>query len=430
MEKRDIHGYNKRLDRYIESLNERPNLSERNRQLIRDFAKWCGQETKQRRELTEGRTRKYVGTMLRICEMLSWKDLDKFTVEDIQNLMELVRKGDFTEWTKHDYKVCLRIFFRWLYPNPKNPKAFPELVQDVNIRTKECETMGLKQSDVLTEEEVLRIVKAMPDAFGRAMLFCLYESGARISELANLRIGEVKFEDRNGVGYALIQLFGKTGKRDVPIYASLPALKEWLQVHPTGKPDDYLFVCRNGFYPEIRKILHNAAGFAGIHKPINPHAFRHARATHLAALGWSETQLCQFFGWKVGSDSPAVYIKLTGRNLTDSLLKLNGIEVAEEPTQSKIRPIKCLKCQTFNDPSKNYCSCGYPLTPDAIKTFEEQRLTEQRNLIQEQVKAEIIRMVPALPLNMPLPQLQPYLHSGTQPIIGNKRWNGTMLVDS
>ncbi|KXA90543.1 hypothetical protein AKJ40_01415 [candidate division MSBL1 archaeon SCGC-AAA259M10] len=52
-------------------------------------------------------------------------------------------------------------------------------------------------------------------------------------------------------------------------------------------------------------MLNRVAEKADIDKPVNPHHFRHSRATFLANR-LTESQMCEWFGWVQGSDRPSV----------------------------------------------------------------------------------------------------------------------------
>ena len=78
-------------------------------------------------------------------------------------------------------------------------------------------------------------------------------------------------------------------------------------------------------------MLKSVAQNAGIDKPINPHHFRHSRATDLAKK-LTEAQLCQYMGWIQSSKEAATYVHLSGRDMDKAILTLHGL--AEEETQA------------------------------------------------------------------------------------------------
>ena len=79
-------------------------------------------------------------------------------------------------------------------------------------------------------------------------------------------------------------------------------------------------------------MLREVAQKAGIDKPINPHHFRHPRATDLAKK-LTEAQLCQYMGWIQSSREAATYIHLSGRDMDKAILTLHGL--AEEETEEE-----------------------------------------------------------------------------------------------
>lgn len=61
------------------------------------------------------------------------------------------------------------------------------------------------------------------------------------------------------------------------------------------------------------KILGATMERAGIDKPSNPHHYRHSRASYLVTE-MTEAKLCEWFGWVQGSNVPAKYVHLSGRD--------------------------------------------------------------------------------------------------------------------
>ena len=144
----------------------------------------------------------------------------------------------------------------------------------------------------LSEEEIDRLLEApdMESPSGirdRAMLETMYASGLRVSELLNLKKGQVNLSK------GIITVFGKGAKeRKVPIadYA-IDFIKKYISEvrnKSEHKGSEYLFLNRSGeplsriyFFKQVRKH----AEMAGIDMTISPHTLRHSFATHLLNHG-------------------------------------------------------------------------------------------------------------------------------------------------
>lgn len=153
--------------------------------------------------------------------------------------------------------------------------------------------IGFKLPEVLTLDEIDLIISAVDlskneGQRNRAILETLYSCGLRVSELCNLKISDLYFEE------GFIKVDGKGGKqRLVPI--SPRAIKEieyWFIDRSRGKIkkefEDYLFLARWGNKISRIMVFHmikELASKAGITKNISPHTFRHSFATHLLEGG-------------------------------------------------------------------------------------------------------------------------------------------------
>jgi integrase/recombinase XerD len=145
----------------------------------------------------------------------------------------------------------------------------------------------------LSEDDVVALLNA-PDTEqllgmrDRAMLETLYATGLRVSELVNLKVGEVSLD------MGVLRVMGKGNKeRLVPLgEESLDWIKRYLgMARPLlmdGRASDSLFVTqraaamtRQAFWYLIKRY----ALLANIVKPLSPHVLRHAFATHLLNHG-------------------------------------------------------------------------------------------------------------------------------------------------
>lgn len=158
----------------------------------------------------------------------------------------------------------------------------------------ESPRIGLKLPEVLTVEEIDRVIAAVDlskeeGQRNRAILETLYSCGLRVSELTNLKLSDLYFNE------GFIKVEGKGSKqRLVPI--SPRAIKE-IQLYFTDRNrisikkdyEDYVFVSqRRGKSLSRIMVFHlikELAQTAGITKNISPHTFRHSFATHLLEGG-------------------------------------------------------------------------------------------------------------------------------------------------
>jgi hypothetical protein len=229
--------------------------------------------------------------------------------------------------------------------------------------------------DLLTKDDVEAQVDAAKNPRDRAFIYLLYETGARIGEVIDLTVGDI--EDRNHGKKVVID--GKTGARRLPLVESVPYINQWLSNHPNpakdaplwckiqqGSPDDQL-----GYRYIREKILKKNMERAGIDKPSNPHHYRHSRASHLATE-LKEAQLCEWFGWVQGSDVPARYVHLSGRDIDNAYDQMHGLyEPDEEEQQPDV--VECVRCQELNEPDAAFCMrCGFALDQETAAEVEEQ----------------------------------------------------------
>lgn len=153
--------------------------------------------------------------------------------------------------------------------------------------------IGFKLPEVLTVEEIDTIISTIDMSKkegqrNRAILETLYSCGLRVSELCNLKLSELYFDE------GFIKVEGKGSKqRLVPISPrAIKEIKYWLLDRNLGKIkkgfEDYVFLARWGNSISRIMVFHlikELAEKAGITKNISPHTFRHSFATHLLEGG-------------------------------------------------------------------------------------------------------------------------------------------------
>jgi len=310
---------------------------------------------------------------------------------DVIEALAKLRKRDLSEWTIEGYKATLKRFYNWLGKS--------EVVKDIKFKSKSKINYKKKPDWRISQEEVDLLIASCDNARDKAIISLLYDSGMRIGELLTLRIKDVVFDN-----YGMrTMVSGKTGVRNVRVIGdSIGYVKGWLNVHPdTFNPDAWLF-CGIGhdmngrpntgesmfhqqIYAMFRKVKNRAVskGFPK-NKRLNPHKFRHNRATELAPK-LPPLVLDKEMGWNMDSKMPAVYVHLNDEEVDNAYLEANGIHV-ENPSKEIRKMRTCLRCKTVNPYNSEYClQCGSPLDYEKLKQLENKEKEIESNLLSSSV---------------------------------------------
>ncbi|RLI77651.1 hypothetical protein DRP04_11110 [Archaeoglobales archaeon] len=344
----DIHRIERALERQFKKL-ESENFCEENKELIKCFARDL-----KIRGVSDFRINRYIQT-LRVLHRWKDKPFSEWNEEDLKDVLFEIENNGYKLHTIKEFKKGMRMFFRWL--NGEDWQGLKVLRGD---------KLDKRKPDVLSEGEVEKMIEAAVNARDRAIIAVGYEAGLRIGELASLTWGRVIWTEWG----AKIKVHGKTGERVIPIVLAASYLKDWFIEHPaydlrTGNidPNALVFVRINGrdagkpmSYTMFSKVIKKAAERAGIKKRVYPHILRHTRATVLANH-LTEQQMNIYFGWVQGSDMPAVYVHLSGRDIEGAIKRVYGLETEEE--EKKLQPVRCPRCGEFNTPHSRFChKCG------------------------------------------------------------------------
>jgi integrase/recombinase XerD len=169
----------------------------------------------------------------------------------------------------------------------------------------ETPKIGRKLPDTLSIDEINTLISnidlSKPEGErNRAILETLYGCGLRVSELLNLKLSDLYFDED------FIKVTGKGNKqRFVPIsdinkkYINI--YRNEIRVHlPIQKEhEDILFLNRRGKQltrAMVFAIIKRLAEKTGLKKSISPHTFRHSFATHLLENGADLRAIQQMLG--------------------------------------------------------------------------------------------------------------------------------------
>ena len=354
----DIHKGKIRYENQM-ALLDKSNICEENKTAIKEFKSYLIAT-----RIGLHRTIKYMSSLRLVCERYNDKPFSEWGLKDTTEVLEKIEMLDISLHTKNEFQKGLRRFFKW-YKGEKWEGIEP-LRGNRRVNRK---------PDILTNDEVFSLIDSAKHPRDKAMISLLYEGGFRIGELASIKFKDIEFNKFGGK----VKVSGKTGERLVPFVFSESYIKNWMQMHPCPGDDTDLFVglgMRNYgkplYYDVYSLVLKKAVKNAGLKKKITPHLLRHARATHLASK-LTESEMCHYLGWQMGSDMPRIYVHLSGRDIDKAIYnKVYGFETDEKKEKESLKPLICPRCKENCGPTSEYCyRCGMTLEADKIFEMEK-----------------------------------------------------------
>jgi len=215
--------------------------------------------------------------------------------------------------------------------------------------------------DVLSIEEINKLIAATNSIMYKAYISLLYELGARSIEIANLKWKDIEVKDKF-VSCTIHDT--KTNKiRVVPSVAYSLYLLEWRNQYPRDAFGENFVFINSKFQPlkyaAVLTKIKKLAKTAGINKKVTLHIFRHSRITHVLRDGMSETLVKKAFWGNELTNMIDVYGHLTNKDVENEYLRISGVEVpAESKAAVELKTITCPKCLRVNPPGTKFCVCG------------------------------------------------------------------------
>ena len=246
----------------------------------------------------------------------------QITTEHIQGFIYEMAK-ELNPRTQSRLISGLRSFYDYL--------IFENYCESNPLERIEAPKIGRKLPDTLSVKDIDLIVAAVDlsnpqGERNRAIIETLYSCGLRVSELTELKISDLFFEE------GFIKVTGKGNKqRFVPIgpltqkYINL--YKDYVRVQMKIEPafNDTLFLNRRGKQLSramIFTIVKSLALEAGIEKNISPHTFRHSFATHLLENG-ADLRAIQMMLGHESITTTEIYMHVDKSHLKDAMLKFH-----------------------------------------------------------------------------------------------------------
>lgn len=177
--------------------------------------------------------------------------------------------------------------------------------------------------EVLSEEEIVKILNATENLKHKAILMTIYSAGLRISELINLRLKDI---DSNRMQIRVEQGKGKKDRYTLLGIKTLEVLRKYVAEY---KPEIWLFegsLGENYSQKGIQAILKKSVNKAGIKKRITVHTLRHSFATHLLEAGTDIRYIQNLLGHSSGKTTE-IYTHITTKGFEQIKSPLDKLKI-------------------------------------------------------------------------------------------------------
>lgn len=252
----------------------------------------------------------YIGQVRRFLEYAN-KNVDEISLEDIKSYMGYLLDR---ETISHSYVNQAISAVKFMYTEVLNK---PNIILNVPRPMKEK-----KLPNVLSQNEVIKILENVKNQKHKTILFLVYSAGLRVGEVVRLKIGDIDSQRM------LIHIIQGKGRKDRYTTLSQVALEELRRYYKLYKPEEWLFEGQDkkGHLTErtVEKIFENACNSAKIIKHVSVHSLRHSFATHLLEGGTDLRYIQELLGHE-SSKTTEIYTHVTEKSVMNIQSPLDKI---------------------------------------------------------------------------------------------------------
>jgi integrase/recombinase XerC len=246
---------------------------------------------------------------------VDWDSPTRFSRVDIEGFMSYLAGQQMTGVTRVRKLAALRKFFTFLEEN--------RLISDNPTNTVKGARREVKEPGILYKEQYKALLyKASDNPRDYAIIMMFLQTGIRLSELANLTIEDVDFDNK------LLRVGQGKGKKDrhIPLVDEVvKALPNYLRYRNTELvlDDEIFFLAKNGTSLNVSPAKYIVAKYvkkAGIRKKVSVHTLRHTFGAHKADKNMGIAMLQELMGHKK-KETTLKYIHLPKTNLRQEMIR-------------------------------------------------------------------------------------------------------------
>ena len=267
------------------------------------------------RNLSPATQQSYLSAVLKFSRYFG-RSPDRLGLEDVHAFqVHLVATG--VSWPALNQIVCALRFF---YGVTLGQATVPERIAYAREPS--------KLPVVLSADEVVRFLEAIPSLKSRTALTTVYAAGLRVSEVVLLKIADI---DSKRMVIRVEQ--GKGGK-DRYVMLSPQLLRILRTYWRLARPKRWLFPGRDGERPLVPNVLNaacrSACAAAGLSKQVTVHTLRHTFATHLLESG-ADVRIIQVLLGHASIASTTRYTRVATKTISNTPSPLDRLRLEVVP---------------------------------------------------------------------------------------------------
>jgi integrase/recombinase XerD len=240
------------------------------------------------------------------------KTPDEITDDEIKRYMDyLILKKQISTSTQNVVINAIKFYYEKVKGRAEKYYAFERPIREIKLPV------------VMSEHEVLLVLKACENLKHKTMLFIIYSGGLRRGELINLRVTDID------VSRNVINIRGAKGKKDRITLLSEKTLALLSDYYEKYKPTYWVFEGEGHQQysaSSLNKVFINAVRKSGITKLVTLHSLRHSFATHLLEHGTDIRYIQSLLGHN-SSTTTEIYAHVTKRGFENLRSPLDNLDI-------------------------------------------------------------------------------------------------------
>lgn len=225
-------------------------------------------------------------------------------------LLHLINERKLSRSTTNQAACALRFFY-------KKVLRRPIALDEIPLQKKEK-----KLPSILSEREILALLKAVANLKYRTIIMTIYSAGLRLNEAIQLEPADIDSAEMR------IRIKAGKGNKERYVMLSSTLLSALREYYRRYRPGQWLFFGKRrleSIHPRnVQRAIERAAVKAGIQKRVTPHLLRHSFATHLLDRGTNLRYIQELLGHS-SITTTMIYTHVSRRKLTEVVSPLDWL---------------------------------------------------------------------------------------------------------